>query len=87
MASEYFRRQVKAGRIFVGFDGDDHGLGYAVREAGNEPFVFATDFLHKSFDADSCRIELQHIHDREDLTCEDKQAILGGNAKRFYGIE
>jgi hypothetical protein len=27
------------------------GLGYAVREAGNHSFVFATDFPHESFDA------------------------------------
>jgi predicted TIM-barrel fold metal-dependent hydrolase len=87
MASEYFRRHMKAGSIFVGFDGDDHGLGYAVREAGHESFVFATDFPHESFDAESCRIELQHIQSREDLTQADKQAILGANAKRFYGIQ
>jgi predicted TIM-barrel fold metal-dependent hydrolase len=87
MASEYFRRHVKAGRIFVGFDGDDHGLGYAVREAGNESFVFATDFPHESFDAKSCRIEIQHIRSREDLTAADKEAVLGKNAQKFYGIE
>jgi len=86
MASEYFRRHVKAGRIFIGFDGDDHGLGYAVREAGNESFVFATDFPHESFDAKSCRIEIEHILGREDLTLTDKEAILGGNAKKFYGV-
>ena len=86
MASEYFRRHVKQGRIFVGFDGDDHGLGYAVKEAGNEPFVFATDFPHESFDAKSCRIEVQQILSREDLTQADKEAILAKNAQRFYGI-
>jgi hypothetical protein len=50
-AREYFLRHVKSGNIFVGFDGDDRGLGYAVREAGNHSFVFATDFPHESFDA------------------------------------
>ena len=68
-------------------DGDDHGLGYAVKEAGNESFVFATDFPHESFDAKSCRVELQHILSREDLTLADKEAILGKNAKKFYGVD
>lgn len=86
LASEYFRSHVQAGRIFVGFDGDDHGLGYAVRETGNHPFVFATDFPHESFDAASCRVEIEHIAGREDLTLADKQAVLAGNAKNFYGI-
>jgi uncharacterized protein len=87
MASEYFRRHAKAGRIFVGFDGDDHGLGYAVHESGNEPYVFATDFPHESFDAQSCRIEIQRIQSREDLDTDDKEAVLGKNAQKFYGIE
>jgi len=85
-ASEYFRRHVKAGRIFVGFDCDDRGLGFAVKEAGNEPFLFATDFPHESFSAESCRKEIDELLARADLTQADKEAILATNAKRFYGI-
>jgi uncharacterized protein len=85
-AREYFLRHVKSGNIFVGFDGDDRGLGYAVKEAGNHSFVFATDFPHESFDAQSCRIEIEHLLSREDLSQADKEAILGKNAKTFYGI-
>jgi len=86
-ASEYFRRHVKAGRIFVGFDCDDRGLGFAVKEAGNEPFLFATDFPHESFDARHCRKEIDELLQRDDITRADKEAILATNAKRFYGIE
>ncbi|HYQ97187.1 MAG TPA: hypothetical protein VEO92_02380 [Candidatus Nitrosocosmicus sp.] len=85
-AREYFLRHVKSGNIFVGFDGDDRGLGYAVREAGNHSFVFATDFPHESFDAQSCRVEIEHLLGREDLSKDDKEAILAKNAKSFYGI-
>lgn len=35
---EYFRRYVKAGGAFVGFDCDDRSLGFAIKEAGDEPF-------------------------------------------------
>jgi len=69
-----------------GFDGDDRGLGYAVSEAGNHSFVFATDFPHESFDAQSCRIEIEHLLGREDLSKDDKEAMLAKNAKSFYGI-
>jgi predicted TIM-barrel fold metal-dependent hydrolase len=86
-ASEYFRRHVKAGRIFVGFVCDDRGLGFAVKEAGNEPFLFATDFPHESFSAESCRREINELLGREDLSQADKEAILAINAKRFYGID
>ena len=85
-ASEYFRRHIKAGRILVGFDCDDRGLGFAVKEAGNEPFLFATDFPHESFSAESCRKEINELLVREDLSQGDREAILAINAKRFYGI-
>lgn len=84
-ASDYFRRHVQAGRIFVGFDCDDNGLGYAVRRAGAEPFLFASDFPHENFSAASCRGEIDELLAREDLKVEDKQKILAGNAERLYG--
>ncbi len=86
-ASEYFRRHVKSGRIFVGFDCDDRGLGFAIKEAGNEAFLFATDFPHESFDAKHCRKEIDELLQRDDITRADKEAILATNAKKFYGAE
>jgi len=83
-ASEYFKRHVKEGRIFVGFDCDDSGLGFAVKKAGREPFLFASDFPHEIFDAATCRHELEELLERDDLTKEDKEAVVGGNALRLY---
>ena len=57
-----------------------------MKEAGNEPFLFATDFPHESFSAESCRKEIDDLLAREDLSQADKEAILAINAKRFYGI-
>jgi predicted TIM-barrel fold metal-dependent hydrolase len=87
MASDYFRRHVREGRIFVGFDCDDRGLGFAVKEAGNGAFLFATDFPHESFDAKHCRHEIEDLLARDDINQKDKSAILATNAKRFYGVE
>jgi predicted TIM-barrel fold metal-dependent hydrolase len=85
-ASEYFKRHVTEGRIFVGFDCDDSGLGFAVKMAGREPFLFASDFPHEIFSADHCRHELDELLQRDDLTHEDKEAVVGGNAIRLYKI-
>lgn len=85
-ASDYFRRHVQEGRIFVGFDCDDSGLGFAVQKAGREPFLFASDFPHEIFDAESCRHELFELLGRGDLTKEEKEAVVGGNAMRFYRL-
>ncbi len=83
-ASEYFQKQLREGRIFVGFDCDDDGLGTAVNKGGRQSFLFGSDFPHEVFDAAKCRHEIDELLERGDLTGEDKAAVLGGNALRFY---
>jgi predicted TIM-barrel fold metal-dependent hydrolase len=74
-------------KLRVGFDCDDRGLGFAVKEAGNEAFLLATDFPHESFDAKHCRHEIDELLERDDINQADKEAILAANAKKFYGID
>jgi len=83
-ASDYFKEQLRKGRIFVGFVCDDDGLGTAVKKGGQEPFLFGSDFPHEVFDAAKCRHEIDELLARDDLSQEDKEAVLGGNAMRFY---
>ncbi len=83
-ASDYFKKQLHAGRIFVGFDCDDDGLNTAISKGGRESFLFGSDFPHEVFDAKKCRHEIDELLERHDLTEDDKQAVLGGNALRFY---
>jgi uncharacterized protein len=82
-ASDYFKKQLREGRIFVGFDCDDDGLGTAVIKGGHQSFLFGSDFPHEVFDAAKCRHEIDELLERDDLTAEDKEAVLGGNALRF----
>jgi len=86
-AIDHFKRHVREGRIFVGFDCDDEGLGYAIQRAGAYPFLFASDYPHESFNAESCRHEIDELLERDDISGDDKAAVLAGNAKRFYGVD
>jgi hypothetical protein len=83
-ASEYFKTQLREGRIFAGFDCDDDGLNTAVAKGGRQSFLFGSDFPHEVFDAAKCRHEIDELLERNDLTKEDKEAVLGGNALKFY---
>jgi len=83
-ASDYFKAQLREGRIFVGFDCDDDGLNIAVAKGGRQSFLFGSDFPHEVFDAAKCRHEIDELLARDDITQEDKEAVLGGNALRFY---
>ena len=51
---------------------------------GPKPFMFASDFPHEISIA-NCMEEIDEILERKDLKQEHKTAILGGNARRFYG--
>lgn len=83
-ASEYFKKHLREGRIFVGFDCADDGLNTAVAKGGRQSFLFGSDFPHEVFDAAKCRHEIDELLTRNDLTNEDKEAVLGGNALKFY---
>jgi uncharacterized protein len=83
-ASAYFKKQLSAGRIFVGFDCDDEGLNTALNKGGRQSFLFGSDFPHEVFDAAKCRHEIDELLARDDLSSEDKEAVLGGNALSFY---
>ncbi len=83
-AGDYFKRQLSAGRVFVGFDCDDEGLNTAIAKGGRQSFLFGSDFPHEVFDAAKCRHEINELLARQDLSQQDKESVLGGNALRFY---
>jgi len=73
-----------ADRIFVGCEGNEQALAYAIARVGPKPFMFASDFPHEITIA-NCMEEIHEVLERSDLTQDDKAAILGENARRFYG--
>ncbi len=78
---DYFR----SGKVFMACEGNEKALAYAVERIGPEPFMFASDFPHE-IAMDNCMEEIDEILERKDLKEEHKQAILGGNAKRYYKL-
>jgi predicted TIM-barrel fold metal-dependent hydrolase len=74
-----------SGRIFVGCEGNEKALAYAIERVGPAPFMFASDFPHE-ISLDNCMEEIDEIVERGDLKEDHKAAILGDNARRFYKI-
>ena len=83
---DYILRHIDEGRIFVGVEGDELTLPYAVRVTGNKPYIFSSDFPHE-VNHETCKAELEEIRENRDLTVEDKEAILHVNAERFYQLK
>ena len=76
---EYFRQQ----RLYVGCEGNEKALSYAIERIGYESVVFASDFPHE-ITMENCTEEIDEILTRGDLQEEHKLAILGENARKFY---
>lgn len=83
--ADYIRKHVRAGRIFIGCEGDEPDLAYAVKVVGSEPFMFSSDFPHE-VNYDTCREEIEELLENEQLSQEAKEGILSRNADRFYRL-
>ena len=44
---EYISRHIDEGRIFIGCEGEEPDIAYAIRRVGNKPFVFSSDYPHE----------------------------------------
>lgn len=83
--SDYVIRLVKSRRIFVGCEGGEPLLAKAVEMVGSEPFMYSSDFPHE-VNAVTCKKELAELTGNTALSDAAKEAILFGNATRFYGL-
>ena len=83
--SNYIIRHVKARRIFIGCEGGEPLIATAVKMVGNQPFMYSTDFPHE-VNAATCRKELDELIENDELSDEDKNAILQNNAVEFYRL-
>jgi uncharacterized protein len=79
------REYVARGQLYVGVEGDEPALAFAVSQFGPGAFVFSSDFPHEVNDA-SIRHEIEELLENDALDAAAKAAILGENAARFYAL-
>ena len=75
--SEYVRQ----GRVLVSCEPDEHAIVYVCERVGSDKILYASDYPH--WDADFPNT-VRAISERDDLTDEAKDNILGANAARFF---
>ena len=83
--TDYINRHIDEDRIYVGVEGDELTLPFAVQTTGNKPYIFSSDFPHE-VNNETCKEEIAELKDNPNVTDADKEAILSGNALRFYGL-
>ena len=83
--ADYILRQISDGRIFIGCEGGEQPLAQCVKLVGDSCFLYSSDFPHEVNGA-TCKHEIAELLENEELTPEDKDAILYRNAERFYNL-
>ncbi|PZC45793.1 MAG: 2,3-dihydroxybenzoate decarboxylase [Chloroflexi bacterium] len=84
--TSYLRRLMKEGRVVVGVEGGEPNLADAVRQMGNEGFMYSSDFPHEAT-KETIGEEIGELLANEALTEDDRDAILYRNAVRFYSFQ
>jgi uncharacterized protein len=83
--ADYLRALIKAGRLVVGIEGGESDLAYAIKVAGEQAFMFSSDFPHE-VNTQTVKKEIRELREREEISEAAKLAILRGNAARFYKL-
>ena len=84
-ASNRINDYMKAGQLFVGVEGDEPAIAYAVNTYGSEAFVFSSDYPHE-VNKETIEHEIDELMEIDQISDQDKANILAANAKRFYSI-
>ncbi len=84
--SDYIKRHVADGRIYVGCEGTEPFVADAVKAAGGGLLFFSSDFPHE-VNNEICKHEIQEILEADDITDSDKEGILHRNSINFYRIK
>jgi predicted TIM-barrel fold metal-dependent hydrolase len=84
--ADYIRALIQAGRLVVGIEGGESDLPYAIKVAGEQAFMFSSDFPHE-VNIHTVGKEIRELRERAEISEAAKQAILRGNAARFYKLD
>jgi len=69
----------------VGIEGGETDLGYAIQVAGEQAFMFSSDFPHE-VNVHTVKKEIDELRENNGISDSAKRAILRDNAERFYRL-
>ena len=73
------------GQLVIGCEGNDPSLPYLAKRIGINAFAFSSDYPHE-VDLVGVRHEIEETLQSAELSQSEKEAVLGGNARRFFGF-
>ena len=83
--SRYIKKQIKDGRCFIGVETEELTMPFAIKVVGNQPFLYSSDFPHEVTN-ESCKHDIGELMESDEITEDDKAALLYRNAETFYKL-
>jgi predicted TIM-barrel fold metal-dependent hydrolase len=79
------KKLIKDGRIYLGIETEELTMPFAIKIVGNSPFLYSSDFPHE-VTHESCKHDLGELMESDEITSDDKAAMLWRNAETFYKL-
>ncbi|MEE9194221.1 MAG: amidohydrolase family protein, partial [Alphaproteobacteria bacterium] len=83
--AEYIKKLIEDGRLYLGIETEELTMPFAIKTVGNRPFFYSSDFPHEVTN-ESCKRDIQELMGSNEISGDDKAALLYGNAERFYQL-
>ena len=80
------KQLIEEDRFYLGIETEELTLPFAIQKVGHRPFLYSSDFPHE-VTTKSCIHDIGELMESEEITDEDKAAMLYRNAERFYKPE
>ena len=78
-----FDEYLNSGQMLIGCEGEDSSLPYLAKRAGVGAFAYSSDYPHE-VDMVAAQHEIDETLESKELTQEEKAAVLGENARKFF---
>ncbi len=72
-----------SGQVLVGCEGNEEILSYISKRIGLDAFAYASDYPHE-VDLVAAKQMIDETLARTDISQAEKEAVLGGNARKFF---
>ncbi|HCO44281.1 amidohydrolase family protein [Immundisolibacter sp.] len=81
-----FEHYLGSGQVLIGCEPGEATLPYLIKRVGADAFAFSTDYPHE-VDFRAVRKEIEAAYAQPELTLEEKNKLLGDNARRFFRLD
>ena len=83
--ADYIKKLIEDGRLYLGIETEELTMPFAIKTVGNRPFFYSSDFPHEVTN-ESCKRDIEELMGSNEISGDDKAALLYGNAERFYQL-